>query len=142
MLHELVMPLRAACATVVAAVVGAAAYLLLLAALLLALLWAFATRVVFSLYCIFIPRAADSNCCLKLTRNGDFWGLADVQAAFAAAKLFATHAELQQAPEAVHGASTGAGDAVCSVAVSRTVQPGPPRVEGRSFALNEPLLLP
>lgn len=74
-------------ATVVAAMVGTVAYMALLVALLLALLWAWLTRTLFSLYCIFLPSAADTNCCLKHTRAGDFWGLADVHSAFAAAKL-------------------------------------------------------
>jgi hypothetical protein len=121
MLHAVKKLLRQICIILAATVIGAAAYVMLLTVVVLALLWAFVTRTVFSLYCIFIPRAADSNCCLKLTCNGDFWGLADVQAAFAAAKLYATHAQQQQASHS--RATTHAGDAMCSVAVSDALQP-------------------
>lgn len=70
----------------VAAAVGAVAYALLLVVLLLALLWAWITRTVFSVYCIFFPCAADTPCCLKLTRTGDFWSMSDIQATFKAAR--------------------------------------------------------
>jgi hypothetical protein len=71
----------------VAAAVGAVAYAVLLVVLVLALLWAWITRTVFSVYCIFFSCAADTPCCLKVTRTGDFWGMADIQAAFKAANI-------------------------------------------------------
>lgn len=73
--------------TVAAAAVGTVAYAVLLVVLVLALLWAWVTRTVFSVYCIFWPCAADTPCCLRLNRDGDFWGMADKQAAFSAAKI-------------------------------------------------------
>ena len=105
----------------IAGVVGTVAYTVLLVVLVLALLWAWVTRTVFSVYCIFFPCAADTPCCLKLTRTGDFWSVADIQAAFAAAKLSVTHAQ-----QVVHDASSHEAsvvgkhgyDASCSVRVA------------------------
>ena len=68
----------------VAAAVGTVAYAVLLVVLVLALLWAWITRTVFSVYCIFFPCAADTPCCLKLTRTGDFWSMSDIMEAFKA----------------------------------------------------------
>jgi hypothetical protein len=108
------------CTMLLAAVIGAAAYIMLLVVVVLALLWAWVTRTLFSLYCIFIPSAADSNCCLKLTRDGDFWGVADVRDAFASAKLSVTHAQLQNVFESA--GSSHEGDASCSVGLPHAVQ--------------------
>ena len=106
----------------VAAAVGAVAYAVLLVVLVLALLWAWITRTVFSVYCIFFPCAADTPCCLKLTRTGDFWSMSDIQAAFKAARLSVTHAQ-QLVPESTSPDSPGVGkhhgyDASCSVRVA------------------------
>jgi hypothetical protein len=122
-MHSLKQLIWRACTVLLAAVIGTAAFVVLFVVLVLALLWAWLTRTVFSLYCIFIPRAADSNCCLKLTRNGDFWGVADVQDAFAAAKLSVTHAQ-QIAIDSMAGshANSHAGDASCSVGLSQAMQ--------------------
>jgi hypothetical protein len=120
MLHGLTQLMRRICTMLLAAVIGTAAYAMLFVVVVLALLWAWVTRTLFSLYCIFIPRAADSNCCLKLTRSGDFWGVADVRDAFASAKLSVTHAQLQHALESA--SIPRAGDACCSVGLSHTVQ--------------------
>lgn len=115
------------CATIVAAAaVGTVAYAVLLVVMVLALLWAWVTRTVFSVYCIFWPGAADTPCCLRLNRDGDFWGMADKQAAFTAAKLSVSHAD-QMAADSAGGDSAG-GDsplggrhgfnASCSVSVA------------------------
>jgi hypothetical protein len=104
-----------------AAGIGAVAYAVLLVVLVLALLWAWVTRTVFSVYCIFLPCAADTPCCLKVTRTGDFWSMADIQAAFKAARLSVTHAQ-QLVPESASPDSPGVGkhgcDASCSVRVA------------------------
>lgn len=121
MLYAVKRLLCQTCTILCAAAIGTAAYVTLLAALVLALSWAFATRTVFSVYCIFFEQAAGSNCCLRLARQADFWGLADVQAAFAAAKLSPTHAHQQQASDVLATAHTE--DASCSVAVAQAVQP-------------------
>lgn len=109
-------------ATVVAAAVGTVAYIVLLVALVLALLWAWVTRTVFSVYCIFFPCAADTPCCLKPTRTGDFWGVADIRVAFAAAQLSVTHSQ-QLARDSAGGGSVFSGkngyDASCSVSVAQ-----------------------
>jgi hypothetical protein len=67
------------------------------------------------------PSAADSNCCLKLTRAADFWGAADVRAAFTAAKLAATHVQQQQQSHAAFN-TKHAGDASCSVSIPQAGQ--------------------
>jgi hypothetical protein len=71
----------------IAAAAGTVAYAVLLVVLVLALLWAWVTRTVFSVYCIFFPCAADTPCCLKVTRTGDFWDMSGIQAAFKAANI-------------------------------------------------------
>jgi hypothetical protein len=120
LLHGLARLLLCSVTIVIAAVVGTVAYTLLLLGLVLVLLWAWATRTVFSLYCIFIPHASDIKCCLKLTRAGDFWGVADTRAAFAAAKLSMLHT--QQLVQLSEGQGSLAGkpgyDASCTVAVA------------------------
>jgi hypothetical protein len=110
------------CATMVAAAaVGTVAYAVLLVVMVLALLWAWVTRTVFSIYCIFWPCAADTPCCLRLNRDGDFWDIADKEAAFTAAKLSVSRAEQMAHDSAGVDSPTISKhgyDASCSVAVA------------------------
>uniref|UniRef100_A0A383WLY0 Ion transport domain-containing protein n=1 Tax=Tetradesmus obliquus TaxID=3088 RepID=A0A383WLY0_TETOB len=114
--------LQRAATMLAAAVVGMVAYVLLLVAVVLTLLYAWTTRTVFSLYCIFSPNAADSNCCMKLTRAADFWRAADVQAAFSAAKLAVGGPHMQQDQADDTHIPRQSGEVSCSVALPQAQQ--------------------
>jgi hypothetical protein len=74
----------AAVATVgLAAVVGLVAHIVLLVVLAYVLCWTFATRLVFALWCIFVPAAANHSVCLQPSRHCNYWSKASIQAAFA-----------------------------------------------------------
>jgi hypothetical protein len=119
-LHAVKQLLLRCVTPLIAAVVGTVAYAVLLVVLVLALLWAWITRTVFSVYCI-LPCAADTPCCLKLTRTGDFWGVADIQSAFTATSLSVTHAQQVVHDSSSHHSSLVGKhgyDASCSVRVA------------------------
>lgn len=66
---------------------GLVIHLALLVITITSVLLAFVTRVLFLLYCIFVPWAADANCCMRPTRYADFWTGDRLQKAFESAKL-------------------------------------------------------
>jgi hypothetical protein len=66
-----------------AAAVGLFAHVVLLVVLALVLCWTFVTRLVYALWCIFIPAAANHCVCLQPTRHADYWSKASIRAAFA-----------------------------------------------------------
>lgn len=72
------------CTTVLAALVGLVLQVVLVLLLAATLFWAWVTRTVYSLYCIFIPAAANQESWLSATRTADLWTKDAVQAAFAA----------------------------------------------------------
>lgn len=75
--------LRSVITLVLAAVIGLIAHTVLIVGLALVLCWTFVTRLVFALWCIFIPAAANHSVCLQPTRHCNYWSRASIQASFA-----------------------------------------------------------
>eukprot|EP00878_Enallax_costatus_P044763 GHUV01053498.1.p1 GENE.GHUV01053498.1~~GHUV01053498.1.p1 ORF type:complete len:690 (+),score=153.21 GHUV01053498.1:831-2900(+) len=88
-----------------AAVSGLITHVLLLALIVLVLVWAWFTRLLFSLYCLFWPWAGNAEYQVQITRMANFWDKEGVHDAFASAKLPAGSAS-----EEVQGVDLGSTD--------------------------------
>lgn len=77
------LPVRVAFATVIGAII----HVVLLALLVLILIWAWFTRILFCLYCLFWPWAGNVDHHAQITRTADFWSKENVHDAFTQANL-------------------------------------------------------
>lgn len=88
-----------------AAVSGLIIHLVLLVLIITTLIWAWCTRLLFSLYCLFWPWAGNAHHQTQITRIANFWSKESIHDAFATANLLVGLTD-----DAVQGVKVGGTD--------------------------------